>query len=118
MSRVEGEDTAVTQHLIEHRALEVAPFVDVGNRNDNEVDGNAHIAERLAEPDELGAAAFDLGLDDKEVQVAVGAAFTSGPRAEQDHPGIGRCRGQTATRLGDQFLAGHRLHNRKGNCSL
>jgi uncharacterized delta-60 repeat protein len=41
----------------------VAPFVDVGSGDDDEVDRDAQIAEGLAKPDELGAAAFDLGLD-------------------------------------------------------
>ena len=47
------EDTALSQRVVQHRALEVAPFIDVGSGNDDQVDRNAEVAKGFAEPDEL-----------------------------------------------------------------
>ena len=73
----------------------------MGGGDHDQVNGNAEIAERLAESYELGAATLQLRLDDEQVQVAVGASLASGAGAEQDHLGVGRGCRKTAASLSD-----------------
>lgn len=45
-----------------------------------------------------------MGLDDEEVDIAVGIGVAASVRAEEDHPRSRRGRGDAATGLGDQRL--------------
>lgn len=81
------------QCLVDHASANLGPLIRVLGAKDYEVDRNAEIAERFAESHELRSAALQLGLDDKQIQIAVGPTLASGPRAEQDHLGVGGGRG-------------------------
>lgn len=84
-----GKDSAPVQRLVDHGSANLGPLVRVLGAEDYEVDRNAEIAKGLAESHEFRAAAFQLRLDNEQIQVTVRTALAPGTRAEQDHLGIG-----------------------------
>jgi hypothetical protein len=90
-----------------HASANLSPLVRVLGAEDYEVDPNAEIAESLAESHELRSAALQLRLDDEQIQIALGAAFAAGTRAEQDHLGVGSGCGQATGSLRNEGLIGH-----------
>jgi hypothetical protein len=63
------ENTAFAQSVIGRRAVEVAPFIEVKQERPNR--SELRDCRGLAEPYELRAAALELDLDHKEIEVAV-----------------------------------------------
>jgi hypothetical protein len=73
------EDTALSERLVDHRAWDIAPFVDVTSAGDNDVEGNFKTAQLTTQTGRLGSALRDLaGLDDEQVEVAVRAGLATG----------------------------------------
>lgn len=102
------EDTAVSERLVDHRAWDVAPLVDVTGADDNDVEGNFETAQLTTQTSRLGPALRDLPrLDDEQVEVAVRAGLAAGARAEEDHPRSGCRPGQSPTGLLDRLLVRH-----------
>lgn len=98
-----------------HAPGDPSPLICVIRAEDNEIDRNTDIAESFTESHELRTATLEIRLDDKQIQIAVGATLTPGTRAEKDHRGVGGCRSETATRLGNQGLVSHDLDRSRRN---
>jgi GTP cyclohydrolase III len=79
-----GENAALGERLVEHRALDLAPLGDVVSAYGDYVGGDAQTAQLAAKPDRLRATVIDLGLDHEEVKVAAGVGIAAGMRSEQD----------------------------------
>jgi|SRR6185295_6144128 len=74
------EDTTLSERLVNHRAWDIAPFVDVASADDD-VEGNFKTAQLTTQTSRLGSAFRDLaGLNDEQVEVAVRRAS---PRARE-----------------------------------
>jgi hypothetical protein len=93
------KDSAPVQRLVDHASANLSPLVRVLGAENYQVDRDTEIADSLAESHELGAATLQLGLDDEQIQVAVGSTLASGAGAEQDHLGVGSGCRKTAASL-------------------
>ena len=83
------EDTAVSERLVDQRAWNIAPLVDVAGADDNDVEGNFKTAQLTTQASRLGSALRDLArLNDEQVEVAVRAGLAAGARAEEDLPAL------------------------------
>jgi hypothetical protein len=81
------ENTALLKRIIDHSAWHVAPFVDILRADDNDVEGDFEASKLTTQTGRLGTTFRDVaGLYDKQVEIAVGARFATGARAEEDHP--------------------------------
>src|ERR1700746_2008983 len=104
-----GKDAASLHRLVDHGSANPSPLIRVIRAKNHEIDRNAEIAESFTESHELRAAAFQVGLDDKQIQIAVGTTLAPGARAEKDDRGVWSGRGKTAARLSNQGLVSHDL---------
>jgi hypothetical protein len=104
------EDTAASERLVDHRAWNIAPLVDVTSADDNDVEGNFKAAQLTTQTSRLSSALRDLSrLNDEQVEVAVRAGLAAGARAEEDHLRSGCRPGQSPTSLLDQPLVRHEI---------
>lgn len=92
-----------------HGPADPSPLICVISTENDEIDRNANVAEGFTESHELRAAAFQVRLDNEQIQITIGATLAPGTRAEKDHLGAWSCRSETATRLGNQSLVSHDL---------
>jgi len=81
-----------------------APAIRVLATDDDDIDRHSEVAQRAMEAHRLLGLVVNLGLDHKEIDIAVRAGRATRMRAEQNHLRIGRGLGQAASRLGDQGL--------------
>jgi hypothetical protein len=58
-----GKDATLPQRVVQHRALEVAPFFDVSITDHHEVDRDIKVSQGPAQADELGTPALEMRLD-------------------------------------------------------
>jgi hypothetical protein len=73
---------------MDHGPANSSPLICVIRAEDNEIDRNANIAKSFTESHELRATAFQLRLDDQQIQIAIGASLTPGAGPEKDHRGV------------------------------
>jgi hypothetical protein len=100
---------------MDHGSAYPSPLICVIRTEDDEIDWNADIAEGFTESNELRAAAFQVRLDDEQIEITVGTTLAPSARAEKDHRGVGGCCRETATRLDNQGLVSHYLdRSRRG----
>src|ERR1044072_4674141 len=104
-----GKDAASLHRLVDHGSTNSSPLIRVIGAENHEIDRNAEIAKSFTESHELCAATFQVGLDDKQIQIAIGATLAPCARSEKDHRGIWTRRGKTAGRLSNQGLVSHDL---------
>jgi hypothetical protein len=83
------------------RAGDRPPPLCVIGADHDQVDRNAHRAQRFPQSHELGAPAFQLWLDYQQVEVRPRLSLSSGMGAEENDPRIGGSLGQATTGLGD-----------------
>lgn len=103
------EDTALPQGLVNHRALHPSPLLNVVSIDNDEVDRDSEPSQSLPQADELRAPTPHLGLNHKQVEIAVMLSVTSGMRAKQDHASIAASSiRQSPTSLLDYRLVNHR----------
>jgi len=95
------------QRLVDHRSVNPRPLIRVLGAENYKVNRDAEIAESFAKSHKLCSAAFQLGLNDKQIQIAVRTSLTSGARAEKDHRGMGRRSSEATARLRNQSLVSH-----------
>src|SRR3954462_13002083 len=93
------KNAASLHRLVDHGPANTSPLICVIRAEDDEINRNADIAEGFTEPHELRAAAFQIRLDDEQIQIAVGATLAPSARAEKDHSCVRSCRSETATHL-------------------
>jgi hypothetical protein len=103
------KDATSLHRLVDHGSANPSPLIRVIGAENHEIDRNAEIAESFTESHELRAAAFHFGLDDKQIQIAIGATLAPGARAKKDHRGIWSSCCKTAARLSNQGLVSHDL---------
>src|SRR5205085_9886970 len=103
------KNAASLHRLVDHGSANPSPLICVILAEDDEIDRNADIAEGFTESHELRPAAFQVRLDDEQIQIAVGATLAPSARTEKDHRGVWSCRSETATGLGNQGLVSHDL---------
>src|SRR3954467_9233753 len=70
-----GKDAASLHRLVDHGSANPSPLIRIIRAEDDEINRNADIAEGFTESHELRAAAFQVRLDDKQIQIAVGATL-------------------------------------------
>src|ERR1700749_3357095 len=80
-----GKDAASLHRLVDHGSANPSPLICVIGAENHEIDRNAEITESFTESHELCAAAFQVRLDDKQIQIAIGATLAPGAGAEKDH---------------------------------
>ena len=102
-----GKDAASLHRLVDHGPANPSPLICVVRAEDDKIDRNADIAEGFTESHELRAAAFQIRLDDQQIQIAVGTTLAPRAGAEKNHGGVGGCRRETATCLDNQGLVSH-----------
>jgi hypothetical protein len=67
------------QRLVQHRALEVAPFLGVPGADDIQIESHIEAAKLAAQARRLSAALWDLSrLDHEQVEIRVRPGLTSG----------------------------------------
>src|SRR5689334_14041090 len=107
-----GKNAATLHRLVDHGPTDPSPLICVVGAENYEIDRDAEIAESFTESHELRPAGFQFRLDDKQIQIAIGATVAPGARAEKDHRGVWSSRGETAARLSNQGLVSHDLKDR------
>src|SRR6266480_4713426 len=67
-----GKDPTLAQRVVEHRAGDVAPLLEVGLGDHDDVGRQAQRREHALQAHDLAEAVGDARLDDQQVDVAVG----------------------------------------------
>ena len=77
-------------------AANVGPILGVAAVHDHYVGGDAKAPQLPDKADGLSGLILYVGLDDEEVDIAVGIGLAAGMGAEEDHPRSGRGGGEAA----------------------
>lgn len=62
----------------------IAPLVGLPPPIDHQINCHAEPSQLVAEPSVLLSAPVEVGLDDEQIQIAIGSRLAPGPRAEEN----------------------------------
>ncbi len=79
-----SEDAAFAEDPVKEAAGNIAPSVGLPPPINHQINCHAESPQLLAEPSVLLSAPVEVGLDDEQVQIAIGSRLASSPRAEEN----------------------------------
>ena len=97
-----SQDPTLRESGVDEAAAHVRPVFGVTTADNDDVGRQPQTAERSAQPNGLPGLIVDMGLNDEEVDIAVGIGLAAGMGAEEDHARSGCGRGEAAPGLCDQ----------------
>ncbi|HVS99389.1 MAG TPA: IS481 family transposase, partial [Solirubrobacterales bacterium] len=105
------KDPALAERLVQHGALEMAPFLGIRGADDDHVQGHPQTAQLPPQSRRLRTPLRQLaGLDHEQIEIGIRPSITARPGAEEDYPRVWGGSRKAAARLGNQDLVVRGTH--------